>query len=109
MDEFDLTLMYINDKNNVLADCFLQLPIMNPTTDEKDNPTVIQKQTQSGKFVDFKNLNATQNDKMILEEKAFFNYISEVKNHLNIEDDNELIECFLNLPTLDGLANPISL
>ena len=53
-------------------------------------------------------MNATRNDEMILEDEAFLN-ISETKNHSNIEDDNELIECFLNLPTMEELPNPISL
>ena len=45
---------------------------------------------------------------MILEDEAFLN-ISEAENHSDIEDDNELIECFLNLPTMEELPNPISL
>ena len=105
----NLTLKYIKGKNNVLADCFLWLPIISPATEEKGNPTVTQKQNQSGKFIDFPKLDATQDDKMILEDKAFFNYISEEENHINIKDNNELIECFLNLPTMEKLHNPISL
>ena len=44
---------------------------------------------------------------MILEDKAFLN-ISETENHSNIEDNNKLIECFLNLSTMEELPNPIS-
>ena len=108
LDEFDLNLKYIEGKNNVLADCFSRLPIISPATEEKGNPTVTQKQNRSGTFIDFNKLNATRNDEMILEDEAFLN-ISEAENHSNIEDDNELIECFLNLPTMEELPNPISL
>ena len=109
MDKFDLTLKYIKGKNNVLADCFSRLPLMSPPTDEKGNLTVTQKRNRSGTIIDFNNLNATRNDDMILEEETFFNNISDIEQHSNIEDDNELIDCFLNLPTLDGSPNPISL
>ena len=51
MDEFDLTLKYIKGKDNVLADCFSQLPILWTIAGEKDNIKVIAKREQSGKFV----------------------------------------------------------
>ena len=108
MDEIDLTLKYIKGKNNVLTDCFSRLPIISSATEEKGNPTITQKQNRSGTFIDFNKLNATCNDEMIFEDKAFFN-ISEAENHSNIEDNNKLIECFLDLPTIEELPNPISL
>ena len=70
---------------------------------------LLKKRNRSGTIVDFKNLNATQNDKMILEDKVFSTTYLKKENHSNVEDDNELIKCFLNLPTLDDLPNPISL
>ena len=108
LDEFDLTLKYIEGKNNVLADCFSRLLIIIPATEEKGNPTVTQKRNRSGTFIDFNKLNATRNVEMILEDEAFLN-ISEAESHSNIEDNNELINCFLNLPTMEELPNPISL
>ena len=109
MDEFDLTLKYIEGKNNVLADYFSRLPLMSPPTEEKGNLTVTGKRKRSGTIIDFNNLNATRNDDMILEDETFFNNISDIEQHSNIEDNNELIDCFLNLPTTDELPDPISL
>ena len=97
LDEFDLTLKYIEGKNNVLADCFLR-------PEEKGNPTITQKRNCSGTFIDFNKLNATHNDEIIFEDKAFLN-ISEAENHSNIEDDNGLIKYFLNSPTMEELLN----
>ena len=53
MDEFDLTLKNIKSKNSVLADCFLQLPIIRSVTGEKGNLKITVKQEQSGNFVNF--------------------------------------------------------
>ena len=58
MDKFDLTLKYIEGKNNILADCFSRLPLMSPATDEKGNPTVTWKRNRSRTIIDFNNLNA---------------------------------------------------
>ena len=109
MDEFYITLKYIEGKINIRADCFLRLPLMSPPTDEKGNPVVAQKRNRSGTIIDFNNLNSSQNDNMILEVETFFNNMSKKEQHTNIEDNNELIVCFLNLPTSDELPNPISL
>lgn len=68
MDEFDLTLKYIEGKDNVLADCFLRLSLISPPTDKKGNPMVMWKRNRSRTIIDFNNLNASWNDDMILEE-----------------------------------------
>ena len=46
---------------------------------------------------------------MILEDEVFFNNLSEYEQHENIEDDNKMIECFLNLPPTNEMLNPILL
>ena len=46
---------------------------------------------------------------MILEDEVFFNNLTEHEQHADIEDDNEMIECFLNLPSTNEMPNPISL
>ena len=109
MDEFDLTLKYIKGKDNVLADCFSRLPILRPITGEKGNARIIKKRERSGKFVDFHALHVPQNEEMILEDEVFFNNLTEHEQHADIEDDNEMIECFLNLPSTNEMPNPISL
>ena len=55
MDEFDLRFKYIKGKDNVLADCFSQLPILQSISDENKNPKIIAKREQSRKFADFDN------------------------------------------------------
>ena len=96
MDEFDLTLKYIKGKDNVLADCFSRLSILRPITGEKGNPKIIEKRERSGKFVDFHALHVPQNDKIILKDEVFFNNLTEHEQHADIEDNNEMIKCFLN-------------
>ena len=108
MDEFDITLKYIKGKDNVLIDCFSRLPILRPITGEKGNPKIIKKRERSGMFVDFWQLHLPQNDKMIWEDEVFFNNLPESEQHSNIEDNNEMIECFLNLPSTNEMLNPIS-
>ena len=46
---------------------------------------------------------------MILEDKVFFNNLPEHEQHANIEDNNKMIESFLNLPSTNEMPNPISL
>ena len=43
MEEYDLLLYYIEDKNNVFVDCFSQLPIMEQSVPMEDSTTDTQK------------------------------------------------------------------
>ena len=38
-----------------------------------------------------------------------FNNIPENERHANIDDNNKMIECFLNLPSINEMPNPILL
>ena len=46
---------------------------------------------------------------MILEDEVFFNNLPEHEQHVNIKDNNKMIDCFLNLPSTNEMPNPIFL
>ena len=46
---------------------------------------------------------------MIVEDKIFFNNIPENEKHADINKDNKMIKCFLNLPSINKMSNPLLL
>merc|ERR1712025_1222864 len=94
IDQFDCKIHYIQGKNNVLADCFSRLPLM-------QKPTVGDKELQGkGKLIDFDKIILPKDEEEILEGETFTN-------------DNrfyqELRECLLNLPPIEVMDNPITI
>ena len=45
---------------------------------------------------------------MILEDEIFYNTIPENEKHTDIDKDNKMIKCFLNLSFTNKISNPIS-
>jgi len=66
VDEYDVTLTHISGKSNVLADCFLRLPLM-------ASPTVSAKEAaEKGHPINFTKLDIPKDTKEILEKKRLF-------------------------------------
>ena len=114
VDQFDCTLQYILGQKNVLADCFLRLPLM-------EKPSAgIKEQQGLGHLIDFKNISIPKDDEEILDGETFLNIAcklvtaalptTEQSNFKNDESYyNELGECLLNLPSLEEMENPITI
>jgi len=99
MDEFDLTLHYIEGKKNVLADCFSRLPIMNsPNAVGNNYKNINNNSKRTGTPIDFNTIEVPK-DEFIIDDEAF----------ISIDEDNDLMECLLNLPPLQEMQNPISM
>lgn len=90
IDQFDTTMHYVAGVSNVLADCFSRLPRM-------EQPTAGIKELEGkGKLVDFSKLEVPKDEEEILDGESFFR-------------DNELADCFLNLPPMAEMYNPITI
>ena len=94
IDEFDVTIRYIEGKKNVLADCFSRLPLM-------AQPSVGDRELQGtkGTLIDFNDIEMQKDTEEILEGETFF----------AANENEKLIECFLNLPPLEEMINPITI
>ena len=46
---------------------------------------------------------------MNLEDELFFNNLPEHEQYTSIEDNNKMIDCFLILPLINEMQNPIAL
>ena len=66
MDEFDLTLDYIKGKNNVLADAFSRLPIMEQSIAVGDS-----NKQRKGTPINFHTIKVPRDDTLI-DDKRFF-------------------------------------
>ena len=116
MDEFDLSLGYIEGKNNVLADAFSRLPIMDRSATVGDS-NINNKNKQTGTPIDFHTIKVPKDDTLIDDER-FFNmvemFVKDERLHkeelyFNIEEDNEILDLFLNLPPTAEMHNPINI
>ena len=114
MDEFDLSLNYIEGKNNVLADAFSRLPIMDKSVAVGDNNN---RNRRIGTPVNFHTIKVPRDDTLI-DDDRFFNveemYVIDERLHkedlyLNIEEDNDILDLFLNLPPTLEISNPINM
>lgn len=131
INQYDVDLCYIPDKDNVLAYCFSQLPGIDsvPSISGRERPpspqSVMsmnldcvdvdanyknwkQKRKEKGTFVDFKKLESPPNEDFNIDEEAFLH---------SFHKDNKLIKCLfldsvnpieslLNLPDRSMLENP---
>ena len=117
MDEFDLSLHYIEGKKNVLADCFSRLPIMRSIAVEDSNNNN-NKRKRIGTPMDFHTIKVPKDDTMI-DDEAFFTLeelfvkderINNNSNaYFNIDEDQEIMDLFLNLPLVGEMQNPIEI
>ena len=98
LDEFDLELCHIPGKENVLGDCFSRLPRM-------DRPVSVGDDLKNkygeprGTSIDFNLLQVPEHEDVLERGDVFF----------FIDEDNDVIECLLNLPELDVMPNPINI
>ena len=113
MDEFDLTLGYIEGKNNVLADAFLRLPIMDRSVAVGDN----NNQRKGTQPINFHTIKVPRDDTLI-DDEHFFTveemYVKEKCLHkdelyFSAKDEEEIMDLFLNLPLLTEMQNPINI
>ena len=104
MDGFDFLLAYIEVKNNVLADDFLQLPIMDWSVAVGDN----NNNKRKGTPVNFHTIKVPQDDTLI-DDEQFFNveemfvkdkWLHKDELYFNVEEEEEIMDLFLNLPQL---------
>ena len=71
MDEFDLSLHYIQGKKNVLADCFLRLSIMEHSVAVEDNIMNNNKRKRVGTPINFHTIKVPKDDTLIDDERFF--------------------------------------
>ena len=123
LDQFDRTINYIEGKKNVLADCFLRLPLMK-------KPSVGDKELQGkGKLIDFSQIELPKDDEEILDGETFqadpavseaeafvqsvlkkYQRKEAVATDRNDESFyQDLNKCLLNLPSLEVMDNPITI
>ena len=109
LEDYDCTFKYIEGKDNVLADCFSRLPKM-------EKPTPIPGEGEKGNIVDFKKLTVPVDpDTEVLHSESIPKQ-DEIDAEMPClfsccrnKDVEELVECFLNLPALDVMQNPITI
>ena len=101
MEEYSINLTHIEEKPNALADTFFRLPrIKNPTVGKKEA-------SGAGKEFDFRTIKVPHD-----EEDVFFknndNDFSELLPTVCWNKDTEVLDCFLNLSTLQEIQNPVT-
>ena len=95
IDEFDVEIKYIEGSRNVIADAFSRLPRMDSPASVGDE--LLNKYgKQRGTEIDFEKLKPEIDS---TDDKVF----------VNINEDNEIIECLLNLLQLEQMQNPINM
>ena len=77
LEEYGATYTYIKGKNNVLADAFSRLPRMAPPTEGKS----------AGK-------------------RGKHDTVDEASLFISLADDDDLLDCFVNMPATDHCPNP---
>ena len=126
IDEFDVTLTYVPGKENILGNAFSRLPWIDRPTEGKGNGTIVRKLKRNGKIIDFKNIKLPKNDKAIIEDKLYQDelyyevFVSDASSEANgvlvnedndvfatIDEDNEFMECMLNLPSIQFDREPV--
>ena len=103
MDEFDLTLDYIEGKNNVLADAFSRLPIMDQSVAVGDNNN-----WRKGTPINFHTIKVPRDNKLSNDERFFTikeMYVKDKRLHkdelyFSVEEEEEIMDLFLNLPPI---------
>ena len=112
VDQFDCKLRYIPGKENVLADCFLQLPQM-------EKPTAGDRELQGcGKLIDFNNIKLPKDEEEIINGETFLVTAQRICERIIQEEERdsllnnesfyqELCKCLLNLPPFKEMDNPI--
>ena len=98
LEDYDINLTYVPGKVNVLADAFSRLPRMNGPSPGKNE--------LKGKLIDWNKIVVPKD-----EQDVFFSYDKEDKDPPILpticrNDDIEMIELFMNLPTLQEMVCP---
>ena len=104
IDEFDVTLKYVPGKENILADCFSRLPRMDKPTEGKGSVTIAKKMERNGVLIDFANIKLPKDDN-VFEDELY----QEHECYAHIDEDNEIMECMLNLPSVTFESSPLSM
>ena len=116
MDEFDLSLAYIESKNNVLADAFLGLPIMDQSVAVGDD-NINDKTKRTETKVNFLTIKVPR-DNTLIDDEQFFNveekFVKDEQLHknelyFNVKEDDEIVDLFLNLPPKLEMQNPFNM
>ena len=119
MDDFDFELNCLEGEKNVLADCFSRLPRMDKISMGDKELKMIQQ--NKGTIVDFKKLTLQHQDELLFtstkpKDWTFDHGITtRTSNEPAIfpqtcnNNDTEIIECLLNLPSLQELPNPLTI
>ena len=119
MDDFDFELKYLEGEKNVLADCFSRLPRMDKISMGDKELKMIQQ--NKGTMVDFKKLTLPQQDELLFTstKPKDWTFDHGITTRTSKEpmifpqtcnnNDTEIIECLLNLPSLQELPNPLTI
>jgi hypothetical protein len=106
LEDFAPQFRYIEGKNNVLADAFSRLPRMDSPTEGKSKPG-------RGKIISFEKLHSESIEDSLEEDLGAcrFKCCREklTANAFSILDEPEILEAFLNYPTLQEMVNPITM
>ena len=87
IDQFDCTINCMEGKKNVLADCFLRLPLMK-------KPSVGDKELQGkGKPIDFNSIKLPKDDEEILDGETFQAEARAILHLMLNEQDNSSRNC----------------
>lgn len=106
LEDFAPQFLYVAGKDNVLADCFSRLPRMEPPTEGKRKPG-------RGKFIDFEKLPTNLEEEV--EEDIGACRFKCCRQKLTADafsftvDEPELMEFFLNYPTIEQMQCPIEM
>ena len=102
LQQYDINLTFVPGKNNVLADCFSRLPIMNGPLPGKNE--------EKRKLMDFRKLIVPKDEDDVFMCNAV-DSIEEIPTLLPTicsNEDTDIIELFMNLPELSEMACPIT-
>ena len=116
MDKFGLSLGYIEGKNNVLADAFSRLPMVDCSV-AVGGGNINNKNKRTGTPIDFHTIKVSKDDTLI-DDKRFFNmtetFVKDKQLHkerlyFNVEEDNKIKDLFLNLLPTAEIHNLINM
>ena len=98
LKDFNVTFKFIEGKKNVIADCFSRRP-------QQIEKASVGKSSDKGKLIDFTKLEVSKEKDDVFHCDKYRNELPDILSCCDNED-TDTIECFLNLPALQGMECP---